>query len=223
MDGSSRSVKTRSAVRIEPALGHRGSLAEGSLAGTFVPGAFGFGVIAPPHPLYGGSKDSPVVGEMATALGGVNVATLGFDWRGVGTSAGSPTGDEAKALADYAAALAFHARDREAPCFACGYSFGAAVAIRAAIADPAVEYLVLVAPPASMIDPDHLARFRGRVFLAVGDGDALVDPAALKALVSELDSAHFCLLARTDHFFMGDGLPELGREFAGWLERTLAR
>ena len=35
MDGLSRSVKTRSAVRIEPALGHRGSLVEGSLAGIF--------------------------------------------------------------------------------------------------------------------------------------------------------------------------------------------
>jgi len=216
----SRSVKARSAVQIEPVRGHEESLAEGSLAGTFVPGALGFGVIAPPHPLYGGTKDSPVVGEMAEALAGQGVATLRFDWRGVGRSTGSPTGDEAKALADYAAALAFDARDHEGPIFACGYSFGAAVAIRAAIAAPAIDALVLVAPPASMIDPGQLQRFRGRVFLAVGDADSLVDPGALKALFSGLDSAHIVLLAGADHFFMGGGLPELGREFAGWLERT---
>ncbi len=161
-----------------------------------------------------------MVGEIAEALAGAGVATLRFDWRGVGGSAGTPTGDEASAVADYASALAFDARDGEGPVFACGYSFGAAMAIRAAIADPAVDALVLVAPPASMIDPGSLRQFRGRIFLAVGDADSLVDPAALKALFSGLDSAHIGLLAGVDHFFMGGGLPELGREFAGWLEAT---
>ena len=62
-------------------------------------------VVAPPHPLYGGSMDSPVVNEVSYACRKAGLAALRFNWRGVGASAGRPSGEVADADADYAALL----------------------------------------------------------------------------------------------------------------------
>ena len=60
----------------------------------------GGGLVAAPHPLMGGSMDSPVATELAFALEQAGLASLRFNWRGVGGSAGSPSGDEAAASGD---------------------------------------------------------------------------------------------------------------------------
>ena len=105
----------------------------GDLEGLFIAGRAvrsGGAVIAPPHPLYGGSMDSPVVAELAHACRGADLASLRFNWRGVGASGGEPTGDLDAAAEDYAAGLAFLAESVDAPLVACGYSFGALAAAR---------------------------------------------------------------------------------------------
>src|ERR1700752_3812022 len=104
-------------------------------------------LVAPPHPLYGGSMTSPVVGEVAFGCQRAGCATLRFEWRGVGASAGRPSGDAADADADYAAALAHLADTVTGSLLAAGYSFGAAAALRVAHRHPRVRRLVLVAPP----------------------------------------------------------------------------
>ena len=70
-------------------------------------GARGGAVMAPPHPLMGGSMDSPVATEVAMAASDAGLGALRFNWRGVGASAGVPSGEQADADADYGAALAF--------------------------------------------------------------------------------------------------------------------
>ncbi len=189
-----------------------------SLEASFATGSQAAAVVAPPHPLYGGRMDSPVVGEVVRAVAAAGAASLAFNWRGVGASTGRPSGEGGEAERDYAAALAFLADRIDAPRWACGYSFGGATAIRAAAADPGVDRLILVAPPASMIDAERMRRFEGRIFLAVGENDDLVQPGELEALVSPMPRAYFCALAETDHFFATAGLPELGAELGRWLE-----
>ena len=44
-------------------------------------GAASGAVVAPPHPLYGGSMDSPVVNEIAYACQKAGHASLRFNWR----------------------------------------------------------------------------------------------------------------------------------------------
>jgi alpha/beta superfamily hydrolase len=71
-------------------------------------------VIAPPHPEYGGSLDSPVVNEIAYGLHREGYASLRFNWRGVGASQGRLSGDVDAAMEDYAAALGHLERSRRA-------------------------------------------------------------------------------------------------------------
>src|SRR4051812_21117936 len=46
-------------------------------------------VIAAPHPVFGGSMDSPVCAELAWAISRKELATLRFNYRGVGGSQGA--------------------------------------------------------------------------------------------------------------------------------------
>jgi alpha/beta superfamily hydrolase len=117
-------------------------LCAGEAEGGDRPGA----VIAPPHPLYGGSMESPVVTELADACERSAIESLRFNWRGVGASAGQVSGDIDSGIADYAAALDWIEESVGGPITACGYSFGAAVAVRAAAARPRVRRLLLVSP-----------------------------------------------------------------------------
>ena len=104
------------------------------LEGLFTPGpepVLGGAVIAPPHPLYGGSMDSPVVTELAHACAAAGLTSLRFNWRGVGASAGQTSGEPNDSLADYAAALDYFEECVSGPILACGYSWGALAAHRA--------------------------------------------------------------------------------------------
>ncbi len=178
----------------------------------------GGAVIAPPHPLYGGSMESPVVNEIAFACQKAGLASLRFDWRGVGASAGQPSGRLEDALEDYDAALDFLAETVSPPLVAAGYSFGAVTAVMAA-GRTTVRRLVLVAPPASMLDRSRIDDFKGKIFIAVGVGDAVAPADELEALAEAYDHVHFELLDETDHFFVaGPGLKLLQEKFLAWIE-----
>jgi len=174
------------------------------------------GVIAAPHPLYGGSMQSPVINEIAYALQKSGIASLRFDWRGVGASGGTPSGRLPDADEDFAAALDHVEETVNGEILACGYSFGAAAALRAAQDRPRVMRLVLVSPPPELMDAAALARFVGRVLVVTGELDAIAPPAALGALAARARRGHFAVIPGCDHFF-GVGLAELGREVSAWL------
>jgi hypothetical protein len=190
-----------------------------ALEGIYVAGEIGSGgaVIAPPHPLYGGSLESPVVSEVAHACARSGLATVRFNWRGVGASAGLRSGDPADAAADYAAALAHLADTVSGRLIAAGYSFGAVTALAAGAVHPRVDRLLLVCPPASMLDARALAGFAGRTLVMAGGEDHLARPEALAELCDG-DRIRLEVIASADHFFM-TGLAELGRIASEWLDR----
>jgi alpha/beta superfamily hydrolase len=173
-------------------------------------------VIAPPHPLYGGSMDSPVVVEVAHACARAGLATLRFNWRGVGASAGTPSGDAEHADLDYAAALEHLAATVPGALSVCGYSFGAAAALRRAALSPRVRQAILVAPPPSLLAPASLVAVR-RALVVAGEADTLAPPDALRALVAGAPRAQLELVPEADHFF-GLGLAGLGRAVLRFLE-----
>ncbi len=183
-----------------------------ALEGLFVaaePGCDGGALVAAPHPLYGGSMDSPVVNEVAWAAGRAGLATLRFNWRGVGASAGAMSGEAADADADYGAALEHLEQTVPGPLVAAGYSFGACAAARAARGAARVRRLVLVAPPPRLLDAEALRDFGGEVLIAVGEADALAPLAELESIAARLPRTRLEVVPEADHFFTS-GLAALG-------------
>lgn len=105
-------------------------------------------VICHPHPLYGGSMDNNVVHAISRALTGKGIASLRFNFRGVGRSEGLHNGGKGE-VEDALAAVAYLAGREEinpAGVGLVGYSFGGVIALTAGIRSDAVKALVAVSP-----------------------------------------------------------------------------
>src|SRR5262245_11120788 len=94
--------------------------------------AAAFGVICHPHPLYGGTMDNKVVHTLSRAFQELGAPTIRFNFRGVGRSAGTFANGDGET--EDTLALVRWGRERwpGAQVWLAGFSFGGAVAIRAA-------------------------------------------------------------------------------------------
>ncbi len=180
-------------------------------------GPRGGAVVAAPHPLMGGTMESPVTTEIALATSDAGFVSLRFDWRGVGGSAGVASGESDDADADYRAALAFMKESVSGPVIGCGYSWGALAAARVAAADPRVQKLILVAPPPAMLDGSRLVESRVSILVIAGDRDQYVPQDALRQTLEGNDRVRLDVLEGVDHFFM-TGLAEIGHRIRNWFE-----
>lgn len=170
--------------------------------------------IAPPHPLYGGSMESPVVKQLAEASRSLDISSLRFDWRGIGGSSGTPSGETADADLDFGAAMDLISKVVSGGIVASGYSFGSLAALRAA-SHPRVGGLILVAPPAEYL-AEHVLRSLGKpVLLISGEYDEIAPPRKLQ-LLDDGRSIQLNVIKNADHFF-GKGLTEIGTEASIWL------
>jgi hypothetical protein len=174
---------------------------EGVLGG--VADARRIAVICHPHPLHGGTMGNKVVTMLERTLGDLQCATLRFNFRGVGRSAG--TFDEGRGeQADLAAAVAFlRVRHPALPLWLAGFSFGAFVSACAADALGA-ECLISVAPPVKRFGFSFPARPQARWIVAMGDRDEVVAPADVDqffaAIQPPVDMLRF---EGAGHFFHG--------------------
>lgn len=177
-------------------------------------------VICHPHPLYGGDMDSPVVVTAARAAGDSGLATLRFNFRGVGVSGGSHDGGDGE-LHDARAARAFLSAHLPAAATVglAGYSFGAWVATR--VAEPAgTAPLCLIAPPLAMVDFPPLPAHSGRVLVVVGTRDAYCPLPAVERLAAGFPGTEVVHIQGADHFFSG-ALDALAAAVAQWARRGL--
>lgn len=176
-------------------------------------------VICHPHPLHGGAMGNKVVSTLARAWRDAGVATLRFNFRGVGASEGHHA-DGIGEVDDLLAALAWLQREQGVTRVAlAGFSFGAWVAAAGASRLPAaqeLDRLVLVAPPVQYPGFAALQPPTGSLVLQ-GDADDVVDPAAVTAWVaSRAAPPELRVFAGAGHFFHGR-LGELKAELAARL------
>jgi alpha/beta superfamily hydrolase len=160
-------------------------------------------VICHPHPLHGGTMQNKVAHTLARSFAGVDFAALRFNFRGVGASVGN-FDDGNGELQDVLAAVNWlHREFPDLPLWLAGFSFGAAMAIRAtASCQPAG--LVSVAPAVSRF-ADNLDRQPTCPWLIVqGDQDELVAVQDTINWVNGLDPGpELTIFPGTEHFFHG--------------------
>jgi alpha/beta superfamily hydrolase len=161
-------------------------------------------VICHPHPLQHGSMLNKVVHTMARAMMDLGAPALRFNFRGVGASDGSFAEGIGEAEDTLAACAWMQARYPGAELILCGFSFGAAVACRAALS-AAPAYLVTVAPPPARARELLGGRRPEASWLLVqGDADGVVPVHEVAAWVAEIGPPpRFELLPGVDHFFHG--------------------
>ena len=154
--------------------------------------------------------ENPVVVRAAEVCGEAGLATLRFNFRGVGASTGAY--DEGRGEQDDLGAALDHlagALPAGAPLGAAGYSFGAAVAARLAIRRP-LAGVALIAPALAMpalADLDDLAKVSGEVLIVAGTADPYCPLDALERLGRAVARATVRTVEGADHFFFGKLFP----------------
>lgn len=160
-------------------------------------------VICHPHPLYGGNMYVPVIETVTKEIQSEGIATLRFNFRGVGESQGNHsqgTGEVEDALA--AVDLLLSHLSLNPRLGMCGYSFGGMVSLRACARDSRIAALVGIAP---VIDPpDVLADWRKPKLFLSGSKDTWVKPESLETVVEAMpEPRELRIIKGANHFFPG--------------------
>ncbi len=161
----------------------------------------GVAVISHPDPRQGGTLHNKVVTMLERALRESGLATVRYNFRGVGASEGAY--DEGDGESDDLLAVAAWARAARPgdALWLAGFSFGSYVSLRCAPA-LAPAALITVAPPVGVRDFADITTPSCPWLLVQGEADEIVEAAAVFAWADALDPAPVVVrMADTGHFF----------------------
>ncbi|MEZ5564840.1 MAG: alpha/beta hydrolase [Gammaproteobacteria bacterium] len=168
------------------------------------PQASAVAVVCHPHPQHQGTMLNKVVHTLSRALNGLQIPAIRFNFRGVGASGGAYA--DGIGETDDALAVVAWARERypDRELWLAGFSFGAAVAIRAARTS-ACSQLITVAPAVTRMSELLGSDLPECPWLLIqGTADEVVAADDVAAWVKSLKSPPtFVLLPDVDHFFHG--------------------
>ena len=175
-------------------------------------------VLCHPHPQYGGTMRSIVIGALFDALPRHGVTCLRFNFRGVQRSEGvHDFGNLERVDAETAVSALAVRLPPGTPLILTGWSFGADMAL--SVRDQRVTAWMAIAPPlASVHDLDGLATDPRPKLLALAQHDEYRDPAEVTEVAEHWANTDVHVVGGASHFFMGrtDRLVELA---AGYVDR----
>ncbi|MBS7663836.1 alpha/beta fold hydrolase [Pseudomonas lalucatii] len=170
--------------------------------------ARGVALICHPNPVQGGTMLNKVVSTLQRTARDAGLATLRFNYRGVGASAGSH--DLGGGEIDDAEAAAQWLRDRypQLPLTLLGFSFGGFVAasLGARLEHQGIEpaHLFMVAPAVQRLSAEHPAAARCPLTLIQPEDDEVIEAQAVYDWSAALQRPHELLkVAECGHFFHG--------------------
>ncbi len=187
-------------------------------------------VVCHPHPLYGGTLHNKVVFHAMKALNNFGFPVLRFNFRGTGLSAGEHASGIGE-VEDVRAALDWLEREFTLPVIFTGFSFGAAVGLRAAYADDQVRALIALGLPAVPVagriedrvyDFEFLRACNKPKLFVSGSRDQFGPLGKLEALVNTFaDPKKLVRIEAGDHFFEGR-LKEMRLAIEEWTREILS-
>jgi uncharacterized protein len=196
-----------------------------------VPTATHAALVCHPHPLYGGTLHNKVVFHAMKALNAFGFPVLRFNFRGTGLSEGTHSAGIGE-VEDVRTAIAWLEREFTLPIIFAGFSFGAAVGLRAAHDDNRVHALIALGLRAVSISSEGgeprtynfeflRASTKPKLFVS-GSRDQFAPPGSLEKLVSTFaEPKKLIRIEAADHFFEGR-LKEMRETIEAWLRDFLA-
>lgn len=197
-----------------------------ALLNTGAPNATHAAVVCHPHPLFGGTMHNKVVFHTMKALNSFGYPVVRFNFRGTGLSDGEHANGVGE-VDDVRAALDWLDSEFHLPLIFAGFSFGAAVGLRAACADERVRAVIGVGTPVAPVTGEseqpreYSFEFlhecvKAKLFVS-GTRDQFGPRAKLEALVANVaEPKKLILIEGADHFFEGR-LRELREAIEGWV------
>jgi uncharacterized protein len=187
-------------------------------------------VVCHPHPLFGGTLHNKVVFHTMKALNGFGFPVLRFNFRGTGLSRGEHDHGSGE-LDDVRVALDWLDSEFHLPLIFAGFSFGAAVGLRAAAPDARVKALIGVGTPVAPVAADaEMPRVYTFEFLhncvkpklfVSGARDQFGPRTKLEELVASVpEPKKLVVIEGADHFFEGR-LRELREAIESWVKAAL--
>jgi len=187
-------------------------------------------VVCHPHPLFGGTLHNKVVFHTMKALNSFGFPVLRFNFRGAGLSQGEHDQGNGE-VEDVRTALDWLDAEFHLPLIFAGFSFGAAVGLRAACADYRVRAVIGVGVPVAPVAADseepriYTLDFlrdclKPKLFVS-GARDQFGPRVKLESLVASLpEPKKLVIIEGGDHFFEGR-LRELREAIESWVREAV--
>lgn len=189
-------------------------------------------LVCHPHPLFGGTFHNKVVFHTMKALNSFGFPVLRFNFRGAGLSHGEHDQGSGE-VDDVRIALDWLNAEFHLPLILAGFSFGAAVGLRAACPDSRVKALIGMGTPVGPIaaESEVLRSYtfeflhdcaKPKLFVS-GSRDRFGPVAKLEAVVASAgEPKKLVIIEGADHFFEGR-LRELREAIEAWVKEAVLR
>ncbi|MGI8470362.1 MAG: alpha/beta hydrolase [Pyrinomonadaceae bacterium] len=162
----------------------------------------GAALVAHPHPLGGGTMHNKVVFRAAAGLVEARLATLRFNFRGVGNSTG--THDEGRGEQDDIRTALDYLNENypnEKITFA-GFSFGSRIGAETVLDDARVQRIISIGTPVDKYDYSFLRACRKPILFVHGDSDEFGSIENLQKLFNSLEcEKELIIFENCGHFF----------------------
>lgn len=189
-------------------------------------------LVCHPHPLFGGTLHNKVVFHTMKALNRFGFPVLRFNFRGTGLSQGEYDHGVGE-VEDVRAGLDWLEAEFHLPLIFAGFSFGAAVGLRAACTDGRVRAAIGVGIPVApeiadtgedprVYDFDFLRDCTKPKLFVSGARDRFGPRARLEALMASVpEPKKLVVIEGADHFFEGR-LRELREAVEAWVKQAVS-
>ena len=181
-------------------------------------------VVCHPHPVLGGDMENAVVTAICRAADSRGLATLRFNFRGVGDSEGefsNGKGEQRDLEAALKVARRWPGLDGKRVAIA-GYSFGASVVLGGLRRCGAARCLAFVAPPIAAVKDSRITSDKRPKLFATGQNDRISPPVGLQSALDDVrQPVRFAEISGAAHNMLGSEA-EVGELVAAFVAEALA-